>query len=171
MAESAGDSDSALNADSSTEMAMVSANCWYIRPVSPGTKATGMNTADRISAMPMTGPDTSFIAWRVAAFGSRPCSMWWITASTTTIASSTTMPMASTRPNIDRVLTENPSRGKKMNVPTSETGTVSSGMNVARKFCRKMKTTRVTRMTASTNVLTISWSEASTEGVVSYTIL
>ena len=40
-------------------------------------------------------------------------------------------------------------------------------MNVARMFCRKMNTTRVTRMSASTNVLTISWIEACTEGVVS----
>ena len=96
-----------------------------------------------------------------------PCSMWCITASTTTIASSTTMPMASTRPNIDSVLTEKPSIGKKMNVPISETGTVSSGMSVARKFCRKMKTTRVTRMTASTKVCTIDSIDASTAGVVS----
>ena len=73
----------------------------------------------------------------VASFGFMPCSMWCITASTTTMASSTTMPMASTRPNIDSVFSEKPSSGKKMNVPTSETGTVSSGINVARKFCKK----------------------------------
>ena len=53
----------------------------------------------------------------VASFGAMPCSMWCITASTTTIASSTTMPIASTRPNIDSVFTEKPSSGKKMNVP------------------------------------------------------
>ena len=93
--------------------------------------------------------------------------MWCITASTTTIASSTTMPIASTRPNIDSVLTEKPSIGKKMNVPISETGTVSSGISVARKFCRKMKTTSVTRITASTKVCTIDSIEASTAGVVS----
>ena len=45
-----------------------------------------------------------------------------MTASTTTMASSTTMPMASTRPNIESVLTEKPSIGKKMNVPISDTG-------------------------------------------------
>ena len=90
-----------------------------------------------------------------------------MTASTTTMASSTTMPMASTRPNIDRVLTENPSSGKKMNVPISDTGIVTSGMIVARMFCRKMKTTSVTRMSASTNVFMISWIEACTAGVVS----
>ena len=167
IAASAGDSDNALNADSSTEMAMVSANCWYMRPVRPGTNATGTNTAERISAMPMTGAETSFIACRVAATGSRPCSMWWMTASTTTMASSTTMPIASTSPNIDSVLTEKPSSGKKMKVPTSDTGTVSSGMIVARTFCKKMNTTSVTRIRASMNVLTISWIEASTDGVVS----
>ena len=167
MAARAGESDSALKAESSTEIAMVSANCWYIWPVRPGMKATGMNTAQRMRAMPMTGADTSFMAWTVASCGLMPCSMWCITASTTTIASSTTMPMASTRPNIESVLTEKPSSGKKMKVPISDTGTVRSGMIVARRFCRKMKTTRVTRMTASTKVWTIDSIEASTAGVVS----
>ena len=40
-------------------------------------------------------------------------------------------------------------------------------MSVARKFCRKMKTTSVTRMTASTKVCTIDSIDASTAGVVS----
>ena len=167
MAARAGESESALKADSRTEMAIVSANCWYIRPVRPGMKATGTKTADRMRAMPMTGADTSFIAWTVASLGLIPCSMWCITASTTTIASSTTMPIASTRPNIDRVFTEKPSMGKKMKVPMSDTGTVTRGMMVARRFCRKMKTTRVTRMKASMKVWTIDSIEASTAGVVS----
>ena len=167
MAQSAGASDSALKAESSTEIAMVKANCLYICPVRPPRKATGTKTAERMRAMPMTGAETSFIAWMVASFGFSPCSMWCITASTTTMASSTTMPMASTRPNIESVLTEKPSIGKKMNVPMSDTGTVSSGMIVARRFCRKMKTTSVTRMIASTNVWTIPSIEASTAGVVS----
>jgi hypothetical protein len=166
-ADSAGDRDKALKAESSTEMAIVRANCWYIRPVRPGTKATGTNTAKRIRAMPTTGPETSFMAWTVASFGVIPCSMWCITASTTTIASSTTMPMASTSPNIERVLTEKPRSGKKMNVPMSDTGTVSSGMIVARRFCRKTKTTRVTSNTASMKVWTMDSIEASTAGVAS----
>ena len=167
IAHSAGVSDSALNADSSTEMAMVSANCLYMLPTSPLRRATGMNTAQRISAMPITGAVTSSMALMVASFGLIPCSRWWITASTTTMASSTTMPMASTRPNIDSVLIEKPSIGKKMKVPINETGIVSSGMIVARMFCRKMKTTSVTRMSASTNVFRISWIDAWTAGVVS----
>ena len=54
-----------------------------------------------------------------------------------------------------------------MKVPMRDTGTVSRGMMVARRFCRKMNTTRVTRTTASTKVWTIDSIEASTAGVVS----
>ena len=131
-AASAGLSVSALNAEITTDTAMVTANCWYMRPVMPGTKAVGTNTATRIRAMATTGPETSSIAFSVASRGARPCSMWCSTASTTTMASSTTSPMASTRPNSDSVLMEKPSRGNTAKVPTSDTGTASSGMRVAR---------------------------------------
>ena len=73
--------------------------------------------------------------------------MWCSTASTTTIASSTTRPIASTRPNSDNVLIEKPSSGKSAKAPISETGTVSSGIRVARQLCRKMNTTRTTSTT------------------------
>ncbi len=59
IADSAGDSVSALKAEIITETAIVIANCWFSRPWMPLITPTGMNTAARISAMPMTGPDTS----------------------------------------------------------------------------------------------------------------
>ena len=49
--------------------------------------------------------------------------MYRSTFSTTTIASSTTIPIASTRPNNVNVLIEKPSRYRKAKVPTTETGT------------------------------------------------
>ena len=52
--------------------------------------------------------------------------------------------MASTRPNRVSVLIEKPNIGNSMKVPTSETGTASSGMSVARQPCRKTKTTIIT---------------------------
>ena len=58
------------------------------------------------------------------------------TASTTTMASSTTSPIASTRPNSDSVLIEKPNSGNMMKVPISETGTASNGISVARQPCR-----------------------------------
>src|SRR5205823_1118309 len=86
------------------EMAIVTANCWYSLPVIPGMNAVGMKTAESTSAMPITGPEISSIARNAASFGARPSSMWRSTASTTTIASSTTSPIASTSPNSESVL-------------------------------------------------------------------
>ena len=50
---------SALKAEISTEIAMVTANCWYSRPVMPGMNTVGMKTAARMMAMATTGPETS----------------------------------------------------------------------------------------------------------------
>ena len=133
-------------------------------------KATGTKTAESTSAMAMTGPETSFMAWAVASLGAMPRSMWCMTASTTTMASSTTIPMASTSPRSDSVFTEKPSSGKIMKVPMRATGTVSSGMRVARQFCRKTNTTRMTSSTASRSVLRISSMPAEMASVVSSVI-
>ena len=135
---------SALKAERITETEIVTANCWYSRPVIPGMKAVGRKTAARINAIATTGPDTWDIALSVASRGERPSSMWCSTASTTTMASSTTMPIASTSASSEIVLIEKPNTGNSTKVPTSETGTASSGISVARQPCRKMKTTRMT---------------------------
>ena len=137
----------------------------------PPMNATGTKTAERTSAIATTGPETSSIALRVAAFGSIPCSMWCMTASTTTIASSTTMPIARTSPRSERTLTEKPRIGKTAKVAISETGTVRSGINVARQFCRKMKTTMITRRIASKRVWTISLIPSEIASVVSRDIV
>src|SRR6267143_2042727 len=65
----------------------------------PGINAVGTNTAARIRAMPITGPETSSFAFKEASLGESPCSMLCSTASTTTMASSTIKPIASTKPN------------------------------------------------------------------------
>jgi len=137
-------------------MAMVTANCWLSRPWMPPMSAMGMNTAESTSAIPTTGPETSDMALSVASRGDIPSSMWCSTASTTTMASSTTSPMARISAKSDRVLIEKPRNGKKMKVPTSDTGTAMSGMSVARQFCRKRKTTRITSPMASAMVMAIS---------------
>ena len=59
------------------------------------------------------------------------------TASTTTIASSTTIPMASTRPSSERLLRLNPIPFIAAKVPMIATGTAMSGMSVARQLWRK----------------------------------
>ena len=114
--------------------------------------AVGTNTAPSTSAMAMIGPETSSIARRVASIGGCPSSMCRSTFSTTTIASSTTMPMASTRPKSDSVLSEKPSPSITAKVPISETGTATSGMIDARHVCRKTTTTMTTSRIASNSV-------------------
>jgi len=96
-----------------------------------------------------------------------PFSILWAAPSTTTMASSTTMPMASTRPNSDSELIEKPSSGKTAKVPISDTGTAISGISVARQFWRKRKTTRITSSIASASVFTISLIPSVTGRVVS----
>src|SRR5215831_10881418 len=67
-----------------------------MRPVKPGRNAAGRHTDISTSVMPMIGPSS----WRMAALAASrpdmPFSMLWTAPSTTTMASSTTMPIAST---------------------------------------------------------------------------
>ena len=135
--------------------------------MTPVRKAIGTNTAHSTSAIAMIGPDTSFIAWCAAASGLRPSSMLRSTFSTTTIASSTTMPIASTSPNSVSVLIEKPSRYSAANVPTIDTGTAISGMIEARQVCRNRITTSTTSSTASSSVVTTALIESRTKMVVS----
>ena len=60
------------------------------------------------------------MAFVVASTGECPSSSHRSTFSTTTMASSTTMPMASTNPNSDRLFSENPNTFITANVPMSD---------------------------------------------------
>ena len=71
------------------------------------------------------------------------------TFSTTTMASSTTMPIASTSPNKDRLLSVKPKAAMKKKVPISDTGMATSGMIAARQVCRNRITTSTTSTVAS----------------------
>src|SRR6266853_3160165 len=167
MADSAGVRVSALNAEIETENAMVKANCRNKIPVVPGNNATGTNTATSTSEVAITAPATSFIATEAALCGSvMPSAMCRSTFSITTMASSTTNPVASVMPNNVNVLIEKPKNLAKMNVPTSETGIVMAGIMVLRQPCRKRKITMMTIKIASANVLNNSRIDSPTARVV-----
>ncbi len=74
------------------------------------------------------------------------------TASTTTMASSTTIPMANTNAKSVRILMVNPNASKKKKVPTIATGTAIAGIMVERKSCKNKNTTINTNIKASINV-------------------
>ena len=79
--------------------------------------------------------------------------MWCAAPSTTTIASSTTMPMARMMANsVDR-LTVKPSAAIAAKAPMIVTGTVVAGTSVARQSCRNTRMTISTSTAASISVL------------------
>jgi hypothetical protein len=76
--------------------------------------------------------------------------------SMTTIASSTTMPVARTMPKSVSVLIENPITLTNANAPTRDTGIVIAGMSVLRHVWRNTKMTSTTSTIASRSVFTTS---------------
>ncbi len=79
------------------------------------------------------------------------------TFSTTTMASSTTMPMARMRPRRVSMLSEKPKMSMAPKVPMSEMGTAMTGMSVARQFWSERNTTRITSRRASKKVRYTWW--------------
>ena len=134
----------------------------------PPRNATGTNTAHSTSTIATTAPETSRIASTAASNGAMLFSrIRRSTFSSTTMASSTTMPIASTSAKSVRVLMENPTAQSPAKAPTSDTGTAIIGISVARQVCRKRNTTARTRIAASKMVWFTSRIEASTKRVVS----
>ena len=87
--------------------------------------------------------------------------------SSTTMASSTTMPMVTTRPNSEMLFRLKPTAAITAKVPMMETGTSIIGRIMAFQSCRKTSTTRPTRATASNMVFTTSVIDSRTKGTVS----
>jgi hypothetical protein len=86
------------SADTSTARPTMTANSWNSRPITPGMKKIGMNTATseieiEMMVKPISREPTS-AAWK----GFLPISMWRTMFSSTTMASSTTRPTASVMP-------------------------------------------------------------------------
>jgi hypothetical protein len=120
-------------------------------------KAEGTNTAQSVSAIAMSAAETSSIVLCAASRGAMPFAILRSTFSTTTMASSTTMPTARIRPNIDRLFTEMPRAERITKVPSSDIGMATTGMIVARQLCKNTKTTATTRAMAMKMVWITSW--------------
>ena len=105
----------------------------------PGMTMVGTKTASSTRVVAMTGPEISTMDLAVAAFESSPSvSMIRMVFSTTTMASSTTIPMTRMRPNNVRPLIDRPMASITPKVPSSETGMVMAGTRVVRTSWRKM---------------------------------
>ncbi|MCY1243431.1 hypothetical protein D9M72_564460 [compost metagenome] len=145
------------------------ANCWNSCPLNPGMKATGTKTESRTRVMATIAPVISRMARRAASGACMPgfSSITRSMFSTTTIASSTTMPIASTIAKSETVFSEKPIARMTAKVPISATGTATSGISVALTLPRNRKTTMMTSTKASSSVCTTFSTLASTNWVVS----
>src|SRR5690349_912527 len=114
---------------------------------------------------------TSAMAAEVAACGSVwSASMWRCAFSMTTMASSTTNPVARVIPNNVNELMEKPNILMNAKVPISDTGMVTAGIIVALQSSRNKKITTITIRIASSKVVTTSFTESPTTVVVSKAI-
>src|SRR5262245_61722051 len=123
-------SDTASDTRIATES--VTANSRNSRPTMPPISRIGMNTAMSDTLIDSTVKLTSLAPRSAAWKGVRPRSMWRDTFSSTTIASSTTNPVAMVSAISDRLFRLKPHRYITPKVATSETGTATAGMRVAR---------------------------------------
>ena len=125
-------------------------------------KHTGTNTAINTIVVEIHAAVTSCIAPLTALF-TEDCllSSLAITASTTTMASSTTVPMASTKAKSVSRFNEKPASVTRAKVPTRDTIMEIEGMIVALRSCRNTYTTSITSMIAITSVSTTLCMEAS----------
>ena len=133
----------------------------------PGKNATGTKTAISTRPVARTAPNTSRMASDAACRAVFPYS-WMCRSmfSITTIASSTTMPVARITPKSVSVLIEKPISFVNAKAPISETGMVIAGMIVLRHVCRKTKITSTTSPIASASVFRTSSIDSSTTSVV-----
>ena len=100
----------------------------------------------------MIGPNNSDIALTAASRLDIPPAICRVTPSTMTMASSTTMPIASTSANRLVVLTVKPIIDIAANAPMMVTGTVVAGTSIARQSCRNSRITTSTSTAAMNSV-------------------
>ena len=132
--QSAGLSVSALTVERETATEIVIPNWRYITPVTPERKQTGTNMARRTRVVAIHGPVTCRMVLIAASRGLMcSSSISRLTLSMTTMASSTTTPMARIRPKSVIRLMLNPITFMTANVPTRETGMAMDGTSVARQ--------------------------------------
>ena len=118
-----------------------------------------MKTATNEMLMEMTVKPTSLAPCKAASRRGMPASMWREMFSSTTMASSTTKPVATVRAISVRLFTEKPAKAITPKVPRIETGTTTAGISVTRMSRRKRKTTNVTRTTERMSERSTSCSE------------
>ena len=113
-------------------------------PAMPEIMVRGRNTHSMVSVEAMTEIPTSAVPCTAASLGFSPRSRCEVTFSSTTIASSTTMPMAMDRALMDMILSVLPVANKYSNEASRAIGILSTTISVPFRRPRKRNTTSIT---------------------------
>ena len=134
--------------DVHTVMVTIHPSSWNIIPARPESIVRGTNTAQVTSVVAITETQTSFVAYIAASRGLEPRSICLVIFSSTTMASSTTIPMAMVREQREIMFIERPAPFRYMNATIRAIGMVIPIMKVARQRPRKNRTTSTTNRRA-----------------------
>ena len=145
----------------------VTANSRNSRPVCPPMNSSGMNTATSDTLIDNTVKPTSLAPSSAALKRSIPASMWRLVFSSTTMASSTTKPVATVSAIRLRLFRLKPSKYMTPKVPSSDTMVATAGMTVARALRKNALTTSTTSAIEISSVASISSSDERIELVLS----
>jgi hypothetical protein len=150
--------------DTTAEMriatASVMANSRKSRPTTSPMKRSGISTATRENVSEMMVKAICFDPLSAASSGSSPSSTYRAMFSITTMASSTTNPVAMVSAIRVKLFTLKPARYMTPKVPTIDSGTAAAGMRVAVALLRNTKITATTSPMASSSSNWVSCTEA-----------
>ena len=166
-----GDNVKAIIPEINTAPASVSANSLNNEPVKPPINAIGAYTAPKAMVIEITGMAISRVPRMAALNGVCPSLMCRSTFSNTTIASSTTKPIASTRASNVIRFHEKPNNCITNATPISDSGIVIIGIITERREPINNAITTNTISAASRMVLITSWMESLIAIVESYMIV
>ena len=127
---------------------IIQPNSLNITPVIPEIIVSGKNTASIVSVDAITETATSFVAWIAACLGAAPRSICVVTFSSTTIASSTTIPIAIVKVLNDIIFNVPSVNAKYTNDAINDNGMVIPTTTVARQRPVKIYTTNTTNSKA-----------------------
>ena len=128
-------------------------NCPNASPI----KATGRKTATMVKVEAVTVNPISSVPLIAASLGFSPASINRAIFSTSTIASSMTIPITKAKANKVIVSKLNPAIAMTIQVPNREVGMAKAVINVALKFLKKGKTMAMAKTKANNNSSIVEW--------------
>ncbi|MDA0301521.1 MAG: hypothetical protein O2822_03265 [Chloroflexi bacterium] len=157
------------SSDTSVAAAIVKPNSLKNPPIWPLTSPVGANTTTSTSVIAIAARPISARPISAASNGASPRARCRKMFSSTTMESSTRMPMVSVSPSMLRKLRLNPISSINTKVVSSVVGMDNSTMPAARALWRNSSRMMLVRMIAKTSSSWIPSSDSRTNGVVSCT--